>query len=436
MTAKQRRHRRLRCLGHIINLCCQAFLLGSDCEKQLAKLEKHYRSGDFAKVEELWKKYGCLGRLHNLVRYIRGSSQRRDEFASLAIGGELSEFDNLELIQSNSTRWNSWFKSLTRAINVRERLELFCLRHRPQRSTVGVKNFLLDEQNWFELEHIHTALSDYYSATLLTEGRTHSLADWFDTLDCLLREISDTKDHFDDAYEQQLTHDDGFSWNYLKACADASWAKCEEYYTNKQLNWRARYPEDLDLPPAYYAAHILDPFRKWTWLKQQWVICSDQGNGNGENKKEWFQDAQRAVKNLWEEEYKGKYSIEVSPLQAPSNRSLDPTPAFDRQREHKRIKMENPITGNDLYEQYISTDRLVGDHEGCDQAIQYWNDRYDSQRELARLALDLLAINPMSDECERLFSSAKLMMNDRRLLLKEDIMEACECLRFWLHKND
>lgn len=28
MDAKQRRHRRLRCLGHIINLCCQAFLLG------------------------------------------------------------------------------------------------------------------------------------------------------------------------------------------------------------------------------------------------------------------------------------------------------------------------------------------------------------------------------------------------------------------------
>lgn len=28
MMPKQRRHRRLRCLGHIINLCCQAFLMG------------------------------------------------------------------------------------------------------------------------------------------------------------------------------------------------------------------------------------------------------------------------------------------------------------------------------------------------------------------------------------------------------------------------
>ncbi|RYC77207.1 hypothetical protein BFJ63_vAg19919, partial [Fusarium oxysporum f. sp. narcissi] len=60
MDSKQRRHRRLRCLGHIVNLCCQAFLMGRNCEKYLAKLEKHYQRGDYAKVEELWKRFGCL----------------------------------------------------------------------------------------------------------------------------------------------------------------------------------------------------------------------------------------------------------------------------------------------------------------------------------------------------------------------------------------
>lgn len=370
------------------------------------------------------------------MRYIRGSPQRRNEFAGLVLGGEIQEFDSLELIQSNSTRWNSWFKSLTRAINVRERLELFCLRHKPQKGTLGVKNFRLDEQNWFELEHIHTALSDYYSATLLTEGRRHSLADWFDTLDCLLREISDTKDHFDAAQKEQVVHDDGFSWTYLKACADASWAKCEEYYTNNQLNWRVRYPEDTDLSPAYYAAQVLDPYRKWSWLKQQWVINSDHGEEEGENKKEWFENAQRAVKELWEEEYKGKYSTAVPPSQSLEDASPDPIPAFDRQREHKRIRIEIPATNDDLYQHYVNTDRLVDHYAGCEEAIQYWNSRYDSQRDLARFALDLLAINPMSDDCERLFSSAKLMITDRRTLLKEDIIEACECLRFWLSESE
>lgn len=74
--------------------------MGRDCEKHLAKLEKYYQRGDYAKVEELWRKFGCLGRLHNLIRYIRLTPQRREEFAAIVIGGDLSEFDGLELIQT------------------------------------------------------------------------------------------------------------------------------------------------------------------------------------------------------------------------------------------------------------------------------------------------------------------------------------------------
>ncbi|SCO92651.1 uncharacterized protein FRV6_16779 [Fusarium oxysporum] len=186
MTPKQRRHRRLRCLGHIINLCCQAFLMGRDCERYLAKLEKHYQRGDYAKVEELWKRFGCLGRLHNL--------------------------------------------------------------------------------HWFELEKIELALKDFYAATLLSEGKKTSLADWFSTLDCLLREINETKNHYDTIDTED---DNNFTWKYLQGCAHAAWSKCEEYYSNQQLNWQNRFPEDTDLPPAYYAAQILDPYRKWAWFRQE-----------------------------------------------------------------------------------------------------------------------------------------------------------------------
>ncbi|RFN45157.1 putative ac transposase [Fusarium flagelliforme] len=374
MDSKQRRHRRLRCLGHIVNLCCQAFLMGRNCEKYLAKLEKHYQRGDYEKVEELWKEFGCLGRLHNLVRYIRLTPQRREEFAAIIIGGDLSEFDGLELIQNNSTRWNSWFHSITRVLNVRERLEIFSARHVPGKRSQGIANFKLDGQHWFELEKIELALKDFYAATLLSEGKKTSLADWFSTLDCLLREISETKDHYHDIHSED---DNNFTWKYLQSCADAAWSRCAEYYNNQQLNWQNRFPEDTDLPPAYYAAQILDPYRK----------------------------KERA-----------------------------PDPAFDRQREHKRIRTDAPVSTTDLYEQYISTDRLHDDEAGYDDAIAYWLSRYDSQRDLARFALDLFAISPMSDECERLFSIAKLTIVDRRGRLKADIIEACECLRAWYGK--
>ncbi|KAA8620563.1 Dimer-Tnp-hAT domain-containing protein [Pyrenophora tritici-repentis] len=423
MKSKQRRHRRLRCLGHVINLCCQAFLMGRNCEKYLAKLEKHHQRGDYTKVEELWKKFGCLGRLHNLVRYIRLTPQRREEFATIIIGGDLSQFDGLELIQNNSTRWNSWFYSITRALNVRERLELFSARHVPGKGSVGIANFKLDGQHWFELEKIELALKDFYAATLLSEGKKTSLADWFSTLDCLLREISETKDHYHDIHTED---DNNFTWKYLQGCADAAWLKCVEYYNNQQLNWQNRFPEDTDLPPAYYAAQILDPYRKWGWFRQEWVLHGD------EEKKRWFENAQLAVKHLWETEYKGRYPVEMLP--PPARKERDPDPAFDRQREHKRIRIDAPVSTTDLYEQYISTDRLHNEEAGCNEAIAYWLSRYDSQRDLARFALDMFAISPMSDECERLFSSAKLTIVDRRGRLKADIIEACECLRAWYGK--
>ena len=37
----------------------------------------------------------------------------------------------------------------------------------------------------------------------------------------------------------------------------------------------------------------------------------------------------------------------------------------------------------------------------------------------------------MSSECERVFSSTKQMMTPARNNLNDDIVEACECLKYW-----
>lgn len=100
MTKKQRLRRRLRCLGHIINLCAQAFLVGQDADKICKELESAYRDGDMKNIGELWRKRGAIGRLHNIVRYIRASPQRRQFFRSIEVGGDLSIFDGLEVSHS------------------------------------------------------------------------------------------------------------------------------------------------------------------------------------------------------------------------------------------------------------------------------------------------------------------------------------------------
>jgi hypothetical protein len=47
------------------------------------------------------------------------------------------------------------------------------------------------------------------------------------------------------------------------------------------------------------------------------------------------------------------------------------------------------------------------------------------------MALDVLAVPLMSDECELLFSSTKILLSDRRSRFKIDIIEASECLQSW-----
>ena len=97
MSDKQRKRRRLRCFGHIVNLCAQAFLIGKDAEKVCKDLDAAYREGDMKRIRELWRKRGAIGRLHNIIKYIRANPQRRQFFRSIVCGGELSEFDGLEV---------------------------------------------------------------------------------------------------------------------------------------------------------------------------------------------------------------------------------------------------------------------------------------------------------------------------------------------------
>jgi hypothetical protein len=58
------------------------------------ELDTAYRDGDLTRIGELWKKHGAIG---NIVRYIRASPQRCQYFRSITCGGDLAEFDQLEV---------------------------------------------------------------------------------------------------------------------------------------------------------------------------------------------------------------------------------------------------------------------------------------------------------------------------------------------------
>lgn len=118
-TKEQRSAFRVRCLGHIVNLCAHALIFGKGKGRRREELARAERKGDEDGWESVWRRIGVVGRLHNIIRYIRWSPQRREEFAHCIQGGNLAEFDQLELIQDNDTRCNSFHLAISRALELK-----------------------------------------------------------------------------------------------------------------------------------------------------------------------------------------------------------------------------------------------------------------------------------------------------------------------------
>jgi hypothetical protein len=147
----------------------------------------------------------------------------------------------------------------------------------------------------------------------------------------------------------------------------------------------------------------------------------------------WLANAKDAVQELWEEEYKGKYrTTHLSPRQRHRRQdSLEPD--FSDISLFMELETVEPTAG-DPYQAYIERDpeeRLS--NEGV---LDFWNSRLLSQPDLAHFALDMLALPASSSECERVFSSAKLLISPSRNRINPDIIEMNECLKSWFSKEE
>lgn len=129
MTEKQRSARRLRCLGHVINLAAKAFLYGIETDAFEKDLESAREGSDLQKELNIWRKRGPVGKLHNVVVFICRTPQRRESFAKIKglTLDEGSNFDHLNVVTDNATRWNSLYAMIDRALKLRERIDSYCV---------------------------------------------------------------------------------------------------------------------------------------------------------------------------------------------------------------------------------------------------------------------------------------------------------------------
>ena len=103
--------RRLRCIGHIINLIVRAVIFGPNSSKFEAELRGASDEFSF----EIWAKNGAIGRLHNLIVYIRRTDERRQILRRLQT--ELAGDDvifTVEALIDGKTRWNSIYIMIKR----------------------------------------------------------------------------------------------------------------------------------------------------------------------------------------------------------------------------------------------------------------------------------------------------------------------------------
>ncbi len=100
---------KLRCLGHIINLIAKALIFGNKSEAFEANTVIAESTNDLEAAMRLWRKQGVIGKLHNLIRFIRASLQREAMFMNIAesFSSESDKLDNgkyhLTIIDHNQT---------------------------------------------------------------------------------------------------------------------------------------------------------------------------------------------------------------------------------------------------------------------------------------------------------------------------------------------
>jgi hAT family C-terminal dimerisation region len=70
-----------------------------------------------------------------------------------------------------------------------------------------------------------------------------------------------------------------------------------------------------------------------------------------------------------------------------------------------------------------------------EEVINYRNSRPLPRPGLAHFALDMLALPASNAECERVFSSSKLLITSVRNRLNPDLVEINECLKAWFSKE-
>lgn len=424
-----KRQIRLRCAGHIFNLVATAIMFGHDIEAREELFDEYAGDVDAALLE--WRSRGPVGKLHNVVRYIRASPQRIAEFEHLqhviASSSNGAEHSVKSLVLDVATRWNSVSSMIDRAIQLRLAIDNYSSKvigewhqhKKKDQPTPSLVHDALTTDDWSYLEEYREILTPLQVATDTLQGHAGGNfgAIWLvlPTIESLLDILEEKKLKCQAEINSQValsqlepSYDDKNKfWSHLATSVNRGWIKLDDYYTR------------LDDTPVYVAAMVLHPFFKWDYCETHWSSKSDKGS--------WTEAAKKSVDRLWQTYRKSKAAAQprvdnAIVIQQKLESNLF---NFSAMRSHRHV---------DQMASYLA--ETPSSDLGFQQSpVSYWLSKRTTWPELSAMALDIFAVPAMSDEPERLFSNAGNTLSPRRRMMQDDTTESLMIMKSWLQQD-
>ncbi|CEJ95182.1 hypothetical protein VHEMI10679 [[Torrubiella] hemipterigena] len=478
MTDKDAIDRRMRCYGHILNLVGRAFLYGEDSEtfeQESQVLDLTDRLDDDLRH---WRKKGPIGKLRNIIKFIRSSPQRSERLKQSACELDTSEgftiyepsTRELEVIINNNTRWNSTYMMIDRALTKQTHLQTFLIENKleddPQSQIP--EDDILSSEDWRLLVEIKEILEPLYLQTMRCQGwgkgDSHGrLWEIITGLEYLLDHFEDSKTFFTTPanrdiqlsqsqspiphprklrYSQKETQLKQSS-NSLPRHTRSEYSPSNYQQQDRRSNLRQDshaylqisitnawqklndYYIKLGDSPLFAAAVILHPNYSLRWQQERW---------NGKEQLIWLYDAKKGLEDFWERWYHHdihsrlteEYTSQKTNIIATQSSHEDSR--YQQWLNRRTIRLSDDSSELDRYFRLDLPQRV-------DDPVQWWISHQASFPTLSKLALDIFEIPAMAADCERAFSLAKLTLTSQRLSMSSSTLEKVQCLKNWMRRG-
>jgi hypothetical protein len=325
-----------------------------------------------------WRAFGAIGKLHNIVKYIRVSPKRRAGFKTLL--QDLEKKSVKVPVMDNDTRWGSVAVMVEYGIDNKDAINMYC------KEQTALAEDILSNEDWVELKTVTTfiiqltiqvtkILVPFKRLTKPGQSRNKDLSSVAGVLwgfDMLLETL-------EKARKDWITPENRNS--HLATCIDHGWGLFNKYY------------KLTDDSRAYVMAATLDPRNKHQYFARKW-------------EKKHMVDVKRKTESMFQE-FRIMYESEVSNDLSEGIFEVEEVDVHDDFDINEWRFGGGTVPKENELQRYLKSPLMnlgtSAAHNAFD-VLEWWKANQGEYPVLSRIALDLYAIPGMSAEVERVFS--------------------------------